>query len=59
MADICPVGMRFGASSPPSVDQDGDIDQLVLWDPCNTGRSCLAEKKVLGKLSAGAQLVNL
>jgi alpha-beta hydrolase superfamily lysophospholipase len=60
VADICIVGMRFGALFAASMaDQDGDVDQLVLWDPCLSGQSFLAEQKALSKLAAGAQHASL
>ena len=52
--------MRFGALfAASSADQDGDVDQLVLWDPCTSGQSFLAEQKALAKLSAAAEPANL
>ena len=60
VADICMMGMRFGALfAASSADEDGDVDQLVLWDPCNSGRSFLAEGGALARLSAGARLTSL
>ena len=54
------MGMRFGALfAASSADEDGDVDQLVLWDPCNSGQSFLAEGGALARLSAGARLSNL
>ena len=51
-ADVSLVGMRFGALLATAVaDQDRGMDQLVLWDPCTTGRSFLAEERAIARLS--------
>lgn len=42
------VGMRFGATMAASVAaEDRRVDQLVLWDPCASGRSYLAEQRAM------------
>jgi pimeloyl-ACP methyl ester carboxylesterase len=52
LVDVCVVGMRFGALfAAIAADRDLDVDQLVLWDPCATGRSFLAEERALARLS--------
>ena len=52
-ADVSLVGMRFGALLAAAVaDQDHGVDQLVLWDPCTTGRSFLAEERAIARLSS-------
>jgi hypothetical protein len=41
------VGMRLGATLAASVSQDCKPEGLVLWDPCDSGRSYLREQAVL------------
>ena len=41
------VGMRLGATLAASVSVDCKPDALVLWDPCDSGRSYLREQAVL------------
>jgi alpha-beta hydrolase superfamily lysophospholipase len=41
------VGMRLGATLAASVSVDCKPDLLVLWDPCDSGRSYLREQAVL------------
>jgi pimeloyl-ACP methyl ester carboxylesterase len=56
VTDVCLVGMRFGALfAATAAARDGAVDQLVLWDPCASGRSFLAEERALARLSGGAQ----
>ena len=45
------VGMRIGATiAAHAAANDGDIDQLVLWDPCLSGRAFLREQQMLSVL---------
>jgi pimeloyl-ACP methyl ester carboxylesterase len=49
------VGMRIGATiAAHAAAQDGDIDQLVLWDPCLSGRAFLREQQMLSVLKLAA-----
>jgi len=41
------VGMRLGATLAAAVSVDCKPDALVLWDPCDNGRSYLREQAVL------------
>jgi len=48
------VGMRIGATlAAVAAERDGEIDELVLWDPCSSGRSFLREQGVLLSVSLG------
>lgn len=59
LGDVCLVGMRLGATFAATVaDLDGAVDQLVLWDPCSSGRSFLAEQRALQRLSGGGRAAN-
>lgn len=54
LIDVCLVGMRLGATFAAMLaDLDGAVDQLVLWDPCSSGRSFLAEQRALQRLASG------
>ncbi|MGD0808483.1 MAG: alpha/beta hydrolase family protein [Acidimicrobiales bacterium] len=44
---ICVVGMRLGATVAASVAESCGLDALVLWDPCDSGRSYLREQILL------------
>jgi alpha-beta hydrolase superfamily lysophospholipase len=49
------VGMRLGALLAAHTAKElGNVDQLVLWDPCVSGRSFLAEQRALSALYLGA-----
>ncbi len=49
------VGMRIGATiAAHAAAADGDIDQLVLWDPCLSGRAFLREQQLLSVLKLAA-----
>jgi pimeloyl-ACP methyl ester carboxylesterase len=51
---ICLVGLRFGATLAAAVAaEDGDIDQVVLWDPCASGRSFLREQRAISTMTFG------
>jgi alpha-beta hydrolase superfamily lysophospholipase len=41
------VGMRLGATLAASVAHECALDALVLWDPCDSGRSWLREEALL------------
>jgi alpha/beta superfamily hydrolase len=48
------VGLRLGALlAARAAAELGNIDQLVLWDPCPSGRSFLHEQRVLSAVSLG------
>jgi pimeloyl-ACP methyl ester carboxylesterase len=47
------VGMRMGALIAAIVAKDSDVDQIVLWDPCVSGRSFLKQQQALSALSLG------
>jgi pimeloyl-ACP methyl ester carboxylesterase len=44
---IALVGMRIGATLAAEVAGDGGVDDLVLWDPCATGKAFLREQRAL------------
>ena len=51
------VGMRIGATiAAQAAADDGDIDQLVLWDPCLSGRAFLREQQLLAVVKLAAPL---
>ena len=46
------VGMRMGALLAAQVaEESGDVDHLVLWDPCSSGRSYLRAQRSLHLVS--------
>ena len=46
--DVSVVGVRFGAVLASSVaSSDGHVDQLVLWDPCSSGREFLKQEQAM------------
>jgi alpha-beta hydrolase superfamily lysophospholipase len=50
------VGLRVGATlAACEVARGGDVDALVLWDPCASGRSYLREQRALGFFSLGRE----
>ncbi len=49
------VGMRMGATVAAWAAGDGDWDGLVLWDPCDSGRSYLREEALLRSVYLGDQ----
>ena len=52
--DISCVGMRMGSLLATTVSASGTaLDQLVLWDPCVSGRTFLREERALGSVLAG------
>jgi pimeloyl-ACP methyl ester carboxylesterase len=56
VTEISLIGMRLGAlfAAQVAAERD-DIDQLVLWDPCISGRSFLAEQRALSAISSGLE----
>ncbi|MGH9105280.1 MAG: hypothetical protein ACRDZX_05480 [Acidimicrobiales bacterium] len=53
-ANVCLVGLRLGATlAATAAATTGDIDQVVLWDPCS-GRQFLREQKALRAMQFGA-----
>jgi pimeloyl-ACP methyl ester carboxylesterase len=49
------VGMRLGATLAASVSEECRPDALVLWDPCESGRSYLREQAILRELYVGEE----
>jgi len=51
------VGLRMGATLAAEIVGSGPavIDDLVLWDPCASGRSFLREQSALWKFARGAE----
>jgi alpha-beta hydrolase superfamily lysophospholipase len=48
------VGMRLGALlGAQAAAEGGGVDQLVLWDPCVSGRSFLTEQRAIAAISFG------
>jgi alpha-beta hydrolase superfamily lysophospholipase len=46
------VGMRLGATlAAVAAHEDGDVDALVLWDPCVSGRGYVREQRALATLT--------
>ncbi len=41
------IGLRLGATLAANAAEDNDIEALVLWDPCETGRGFLREQRML------------
>ena len=50
---ISAVGMRLGATLVASLAHQSDLDALVLWDPCASGRSYLREQQTLRSVHLG------
>ncbi len=44
---VCIVGMRMGATVAAHASEGCGLDALVLWDPCESGRSYLREESLL------------
>jgi alpha-beta hydrolase superfamily lysophospholipase len=49
------IGMRLGATLAASVAARCAVDGLVLWDPCDSGRSYLREQALLRTVHAADQ----
>ena len=47
------VGMRMGATLAALEAPSNDVDALVLWDPCISGRAFLRELRALHTMSVG------
>ncbi len=41
------IGLRLGATLAANATADHEVDALVLWDPCETGRAFLREQRLL------------
>ncbi len=53
--DVCLIGMRFGATlAAQAAASDGRADQVVLWDPCASGRSFLREQRAISTITLGS-----
>jgi alpha-beta hydrolase superfamily lysophospholipase len=52
---VCVVGMRLGATVAASASEGCALDGLVLWDPCDSGRSYLREEALLRSVYLGDQ----
>lgn len=52
---VAAVGMRLGATVLATVAHECDLDSLVLWDPCDSGRSYLREQQALRSMHLGDQ----
>ncbi len=53
-ARVAMVGIRIGGTlAAETAASDGDVDALVLWDPCGNGRSFVREQQALMALSIG------
>ena len=52
---ISVIGARFGATVAASVAGRGQTDALVLWDPCESGRSYLREQALLRTIYEAGQ----
>ncbi len=49
------VGMRFGATlAAQAAASDSHVDQVVLWDPCASGRSFLREQRAISTITLGS-----
>jgi dienelactone hydrolase len=48
------VGLRLGATLAAKAAADNDVEALVLWDPCETGRGFLREQRMLA-VAIGAE----
>ena len=52
---VCVVGMRLGATVAAAASAGCALDGLVLWDPCDSGRSYLREEALLRSVYLGDQ----
>jgi pimeloyl-ACP methyl ester carboxylesterase len=50
------VGMRLGATLAAAAAARSRVDDLVLWDPCETGKAFLLEEKVLLRMGVTGAL---
>jgi len=54
ITDVCLVGMRFGATlAAEAAARDRHIDQVVLWDPCSSGKRFLSEQRAMSGVTLG------
>jgi len=52
VAQVGLVGMRIGALlAAEAATRDGAVDQLVLWDPCASGKAFVSEQRALASLT--------
>ena len=52
--EVSVVGLRFGATlAAEAAAIDGGLDQLVLWDPCASGRAFLREQRAISTITLG------
>jgi alpha-beta hydrolase superfamily lysophospholipase len=49
------IAMRLGATVAASVARDCDLEALVLWDPCESGRAFLREQTLLRSVYLNSQ----
>ena len=54
---VAAIGMRFGATLTASVAARCGVDALVLWDPCESGRSYLREQALLRAVHGADQAI--
>jgi alpha-beta hydrolase superfamily lysophospholipase len=52
LARACLIGVRFGANLAAQVAAHVDVERLVLWNPCMTGRGYVRELQALAAASA-------
>ena len=52
--EVSLVGLRLGATlAAEAAANDGEVDQLVLWDPCASGRAFLREQRAISTITLG------
>ncbi len=57
MRSVAVVGMRLGATLAAWSSEDLDLDALVLWDPCESGRAYLREQQALRAARLGDRVM--
>jgi pimeloyl-ACP methyl ester carboxylesterase len=54
VTDVSLVGMRFGAMlAAEAAATDHHVEQVVLWDPCTSGKRFLAEQRAMSTMTLG------